>query len=481
MAEFVNETTLDAELQEVITMVIKGKFTGESPKFRSYGNVFEELNLAPNGLLMRLNRIVVPRSLQDRIIKIAHEGHQGIVKTKRLLRERVWFVGLDSAIKEAIDDCMNCQLNNGGNRAQPLRMTPLPSKPWHTVSLDFFGPLPNGHELLACCDQQSKYPCVEECITTSAANSLPPLEDVISLMGIPHEFCTDNGPPFNGKEFKDFCDFFGIRHRKITPENPRANGQCEVFMRNMNKVIKNSVINRSSWRRELNAFLRSYRSTPHSSTGIAPKDLIFKWNNTSRLPNSVELSEEHIRIVKQARHRDELAKHKMKDYADQRRHAKPHNFEVGDELFYKQFMGKKIKNKFRNEFSSSRYRVRSVKGTMITAENAEGHRLTRNADHFKRCVLKSGERGTSEDEYEPEADSGARSNPITATRSTECESQVEPPPSHPIGAMVRTEAPSQESVDSASQEGPRRSNRNKTATVRFGNPVTSNTIDGRTI
>jgi hypothetical protein len=46
-------------------------------------------------LLLKSDRIVVPAALQERIVDIAHEGHMGIVKTKALLREKVWFPCMD--------------------------------------------------------------------------------------------------------------------------------------------------------------------------------------------------------------------------------------------------------------------------------------------------------------------------------------------------------------------------------------------------
>ena len=46
-------------------------------------------------VLLRAHRIVIPQGLTDRIVGIAHEGHQGIAKTKSLLREKVWWPGID--------------------------------------------------------------------------------------------------------------------------------------------------------------------------------------------------------------------------------------------------------------------------------------------------------------------------------------------------------------------------------------------------
>ena len=43
---------------------------------------------------------------------LAHSGHQGIVKTKRFLRDSVWFPGIDSMVEEAVKGCLPCQAAN---------------------------------------------------------------------------------------------------------------------------------------------------------------------------------------------------------------------------------------------------------------------------------------------------------------------------------------------------------------------------------
>ena len=48
-------------------------------------------------VLLRGSRIIIPMSIQKQVIKIAHEGHQGIAKTKARLREAVWFPNLDNS------------------------------------------------------------------------------------------------------------------------------------------------------------------------------------------------------------------------------------------------------------------------------------------------------------------------------------------------------------------------------------------------
>ena len=41
-------------------------------------------------IVLRGTRIIVPRELRKRVLDLAHEGHQGIVKTKERLRSKVW-------------------------------------------------------------------------------------------------------------------------------------------------------------------------------------------------------------------------------------------------------------------------------------------------------------------------------------------------------------------------------------------------------
>ena len=41
-------------------------------------------------VVLRGTRIVVPRKFRKRVLDLAHEGHQGIVKTKERLRSNVW-------------------------------------------------------------------------------------------------------------------------------------------------------------------------------------------------------------------------------------------------------------------------------------------------------------------------------------------------------------------------------------------------------
>ena len=44
------------------------------------------------------HRIVLPKSLQQQVISLAHSGHQGLLKTKQLLHTKVWFPDIDKLV-----------------------------------------------------------------------------------------------------------------------------------------------------------------------------------------------------------------------------------------------------------------------------------------------------------------------------------------------------------------------------------------------
>ena len=61
-----------------------GNFDQLQEVLPSYYGIKEELAFE-HGVVLRNSKIVIPQALQSRVVRLAHEGHQGIVKTKMLL------------------------------------------------------------------------------------------------------------------------------------------------------------------------------------------------------------------------------------------------------------------------------------------------------------------------------------------------------------------------------------------------------------
>ena len=367
--------------QDEHLMNVRKWLSGSPIHLGPYETVKLDLSQTSDGLVLRGNRICIPASLEDMIIMLAHLGHQGIVRTKQLIRNHVWFPGIDSAVESAVQKCRECQVNTDKVQLQPLQMSPMPCGPWAELSIDFYGPLKNGKYLLVLVDDYSRYPIVKLINSTGASSVIPLLTDIFSTFGVPDTMRSDNGPPFNGMPFKQFAKDQGFRHRRITPLWPRANGIAERFMRNLGKLVKNSSSSGSKLESELVSFLRNYRATPHASTKTTPHQLLFKTkSSTSKLP---VLRQKQVTFESSsALFNDAKAKEKMKQYSDNKHKATHSSLRVGDKVYLKlpQTLGKAS-----SVYDPEPYAITSIKGTQaIVVRNNQ--QLRRNLALLKKAA-----------------------------------------------------------------------------------------------
>ena len=343
---------------------------------RSFSKVRHELSVTASGLVLKGGKLVIPANLQQ-TVNLAHEGHQGLSKTKALLREKIWFPGIDSFVSDVVSRCIACRANFDAKPREPLKMTPLPSRPWSDISVDFYGPLPYQEYLLGIKDENSCFPEVEIVRSTSANTVIPVLDKVFSSRGMPTVVKSDNGPPFQSDNFKQYAEQMGFKHQKVTPYWPEANGSCENFMKSLGKSCKNAQLEGRPWQQELFNFLRNYRATPYSSTGIAPATLLNGYPMKTKLP---ELS--FTRDDCDVRGKDFDSKMKMKHYAERRRNITHSEIGPGNKVLIRNHTKfGKLEPKFQKE----PFEVIDRKGSMIVAKRGDEIKA-RNACHFKRIV-----------------------------------------------------------------------------------------------
>lgn len=329
----------------------------------------------PQSLQNQVVQLAIPQSLQKKVVQLAHEGHQGEVKTKALLRTKVWFPGMDALVSSMIKSCRTCLTVKHTAQREPLQMTELPKSKWTNLAADFYGPLPSGHHILVVIDEYSRFPEVEVLSSVGARHTIPALDRIFSSRGFPDKLKTDNGPPFNSKEFAEFAEVCGFEHNPVTPYWPEANGNAESFMKNLGKVCKSAQLENRPWRQELTKFLRNYRATPHTTTGIAPASLLNGYEMKTKLPQiNIEENDLYLRT------RDKLRKQKMKQYAEKRRNIKQSNVEVGDQVLLKHAVKKRKSDPI---YQEEPFQVVNRKGSQIIAQRGDEVKV-RNSSYFKK-------------------------------------------------------------------------------------------------
>jgi hypothetical protein len=202
-------------------------------------------------LVIRGTRLVIPKILQKKVLNLAHEVHQGIVKTKQRLRSKVWWPNIDKEAEKVCRTCHGCQVVQLPSRPESMVRTRLPESPWEIIACDLLGPIDNNIYILAVIDYYSRWIEIDILKSITSSKIFQSLDRMFLIHGLPCELTDDNGSQFVSSEFEEFCEKNGIYHRRITPLWPQANAEIERQMRNLNKVIKISYAQGGNLEEEL--------------------------------------------------------------------------------------------------------------------------------------------------------------------------------------------------------------------------------------
>ncbi|CAC5387482.1 unnamed protein product [Mytilus coruscus] len=268
-----------AHLDKDIKQILNGKISKSNNLFRFR----EELSVV-DGVLLKGSRIVIPDKLRKQTLQLAHEGHQGIVKTKLRLREKVWWTGIDQDAENLVKSCRACQVVGPVPRQEPIKRTQLPDGPWQDLCADLMGPFPTGEYVFVVVDYYSRWQEVAILKSVTTDKIIRSLDMMFSHHGIPISLKTDNGPQFTSREFYNYLSENGVKHNRSTPYWPQANGEVERQNRTLLKAFRTANAENRDWRKEIPKFLLANRSTPHSTTGKSPAELLFNRKIRTKLP-----------------------------------------------------------------------------------------------------------------------------------------------------------------------------------------------------
>ena len=222
--EIERESDTDPELESVRHYIRSGDWS--MCKLTAYTCVKNELCMFGK-LVMRGNRIVIPQSLRSKVLEAAHEGHQGIVKTKTRLRTKVWWPKMDLDAERVCKSCHGCQVVGQFTVPEPMRRTEMPTGPWQDIAVDLMGPMPTGESLLVVVDYYSRYYEVVIMHSTTSRRIINALNEIFARYGFPHSLKSDNGAQFVSEEFERFLQEANIEHRTSPPLWPQANSEVE--------------------------------------------------------------------------------------------------------------------------------------------------------------------------------------------------------------------------------------------------------------
>lgn len=386
----------DPEIKEIIRILNSNEIHDLPIEFRMVSNELCEVQ----GVLLRGDRIVIPKSLRNSVLTAAHDGHPGITMMKNHLRSNVWWPKLDSDVETLVKNCRGCTLVAAPEKPEPLKRSKLPSAPWQVLALDFLGPLPEGQYLLVVIDCYSRFMEVCEMTTITAGDVRRELSIMFGRYGLPISIKADNAPQLSSdcEEFREYCEEHGITILNTIPYWPQSNGEVERQNRSILKRLRIAQELGLDWRSELRQYLLTYHATKHPTTGKSPGEIMFGRRIKSKIPTLASYQEDES-----IRERDAVVKEKGKIYSDRKRQAKESEIQEGDKVLAKRM---RKGNKLDTDFANEEFIVVKKTGTDTIIQSSDtGKQFRRSSAHLKKINEEEKQSSSNNERGEERSDS----------------------------------------------------------------------------
>ena len=350
------EQRLDPNLGVIIRLIESGQLTKrklqgkDSSEVKSFLRNKKSLKLVKDVLYRKsfsdnstskktLWQLVVPKLFRERALLGCHDdvGHQGILRTLSLLRERFYWPGMQEEATQHVLKCSRC-LRRKTPQVAPLQPI-LVTQPLELVHMDYLSLEPskgNIENVLVITDHFTRYALAYPSKTQTAQATARILWDnFICHYGFPEKFISDQGRNFESDLIKELCKIAGVKKVHTTPYHPQGNGQCERFNSTLCNMLGTlSEEEKSDWKSHLGCMTHAYNCTKHASTTYSPYYLMF--GRHPRLPIDVEFglnkpncsdNSSKSRYIQKLRRRLNYAFQKASKYSDQQASKYKHSYD----------------------------------------------------------------------------------------------------------------------------------------------------------
>jgi Integrase zinc binding domain/Integrase core domain len=186
-------------------------------------------------------QIVVPVSLRDRLLLLAHyppiSAHPGGKRLYASLRRHYYWPRMVSDVYQVVAKCEQCLQERLALRSPHGNLTLFPAQePLGYIAIDILGPLnkpKNGNQyLLVIVNRFSKLiRTVPLTRITASVVAWAFMEQWVYIYGPPLHLLSDKGRQFTSDVFKNCCKAMGLQHTFTSAYHPQANGQVKRLNR----------------------------------------------------------------------------------------------------------------------------------------------------------------------------------------------------------------------------------------------------------
>jgi hypothetical protein len=241
-----------------------------------------------DGFLFRANKLCIPASsVRLLLLQEAHGGglmgHFGVFKTHEVLSDHFFWPRMRRDVERLVARCTTCQKAKSrlGNHGLYMPL-PVPSSPWHDISMDFVLGLPRTKKgrdsIFVVVDRFSKMAHFIPCHKTDDASNVAELffREIVRLHGIPKTIVSDRDAKFLSHFWRSLWNKLGTKLLFSTTCHPQTDGQTEVVNRTLSAMLR-AVLDKNlrRWEDCLPHVEFAYNRATHSATKMCPFEVVY--------------------------------------------------------------------------------------------------------------------------------------------------------------------------------------------------------------
>ena len=159
----------------------------------------------------------------------------GIVKTKQVAQDSIYWPGIDKEIDIMIQNCEVCQIHQNKLSTESEIQHEIPDNPWTKVAMDLFELESKNYVIIV--DYNTNYFDLSLIPDKRSSTVVLHTKRIFSKFGIP-KVISDNGLEFVGKAFKNFSINWDFKHITSSPHYPQSNGLVERTIQRVKKTLR---------------------------------------------------------------------------------------------------------------------------------------------------------------------------------------------------------------------------------------------------
>ncbi|GJQ90316.1 putative nucleotidyltransferase, ribonuclease H [Tanacetum coccineum] len=310
LGTFTDEEITD-EFPDEHLMKLKSKLNNDEPWYANYINYivgkiippnwtpekrrifFSQVNYfffdEPYAFKLCSNNVIRRCVAGNEIFEILAHCHSGPTRghhSASIIRRKVYESGFywPSIFKDAKDYVMKCDAcqrsGNISSRSEMPQNNIQVCDVFDIWGLDFMGPFPNskGNKyILVAVDYFSKWVEAQSLHVNDARVVIRFLRRLFARFGVPKALISDQETHFCNSQLEKALQKYGVTHKLSTVYHPQTNGQIEMTIRAIKRILERSVeYNLKNWSEKLDDALWAFRTAYKTPTGCTPFRLVYE-------------------------------------------------------------------------------------------------------------------------------------------------------------------------------------------------------------